>query len=120
MLISVHLAYLFKSKKKNDVDPFKSYMHHSKKMMKLIATSQTSRFKNRKNTSGMVIKDNFDDLDNRKKKRKVSKIVKNPRFYNNVKNILYPNAQIKQLNVQTYARTSGLTIQERYSQSQTR
>lgn len=79
--------------------------------MKRLATSQTSRYKNRRNTSGIVIKDNFDDLDNKKKMRKAGRIAKNPCFYNNVKQKLNDSSAIL-----TNARTGGTMKQDMYSQ----
>jgi len=57
------ISYLFKHKKKISIDPFRGFMKSGSKMMKRLATSQTSRHNNRRNTSALIITDNFDELD---------------------------------------------------------
>lgn len=55
------------------------------KILNRLSSSQSSRFKNRRNTSRLVVKDNFDQLDGNKKEKKINCIIKNPRFFVNVK-----------------------------------
>ena len=65
-----NIASIFKHhRKKKSKDPFVGFMSWGKKMLKRLESSQASRFKNRRNNYKLKIKDNFDELDQKKKQK---------------------------------------------------
>jgi hypothetical protein len=66
-------------------DQFKGYMRQGKRMIRRLASNQSSRYNNRRNINKLIINDNFDELDSKIANRKIDRITRNPKFYNNVK-----------------------------------
>ena len=66
-------------------------MKSGKKLMRKLATSQTSRFKVRRNTSKLGLPE---DKTKVPRPKKLQRIIKNPRFYNNVKEKIKSSVQM--------------------------